>query len=77
MPMAMLKAVPAVRVKLAALAVVRFQNTPSKNTVVIGGAIKLNTDWKILKRFRSLMESMATHITIESTAPRSMTTRPT
>ena len=59
----MLKTVPKVKARFAANVVVRFQNTPSKNTAAIGGAINPNTDWNILNKFNPLMLSMATVIT--------------
>ena len=71
------KTVPTVRHTLAARAVQRFQKMPSRKTAAMGGAMKPNTDWNTLNRFRPLMASMATVITIASTAPISTTMRPT
>ena len=66
-------AVPAVRARLAALRVVRDQKTPSKNTAAIGGAMKLSTDWKILKRLSPCMLSMAIVMSMEISAPTTVT----
>lgn len=72
----MLKTVPKVKARFAANVVVRFQNTPSKNTAAIGGAINPNTDWNILNKFNPLMLSMATVITTDYKAPTNVTTCP-
>ena len=57
MPTIRQNAVPAVSATLAAKVVVRRQNTPSRNTAVMGGAMNPNTDWNTLKRLRPLMLS--------------------
>ena len=72
----MLSTVPNVSVMLAASVVQRFQNTPIRNTAAIGGAMKLSTDWNTLNRSIPLMPSTATVMTIDTKAPRTVTTRP-
>ena len=70
------KAVPAVSAMLAARRVVRRQKTPITKTAAMGGAMKPNTDWKILKRLRPLMLSIATVRTMARSAPTTVTIRP-
>ena len=72
----MLNIVPAVRAKLAARIVVRFQKTPNKNTAAIGGAMNPNTDWKTLNRFNPFILSMATVMITEIKAPTTVTICP-
>lgn len=76
-PTPMLNTVPNVRAILAARVVVRFQNTPKRNTAAIGGAINPSTDWKTLNRFSPLMLSIAMVIITEISAPTTVTTCPT
>ena len=58
---------------MTALAEVFFHKAAKRKAADIGGAIKLNTDWKILKKLNPWIKVMAIAKKIEITAPPTIT----